>query len=111
MSPKVAPPSEPFHDCFDYRRRYPDGRIGSDPSLSTPEHGERIYKPRSRTWSRPIRLSWPDLPRSRDARRELARDNSLSPRRHRRKARATAWRTGINRYLSFEPRMSGAERT
>ena len=32
-----------FHDCFDYRRRYPDGRIGSDPSLSTPEHGERIY--------------------------------------------------------------------
>jgi creatinine amidohydrolase len=43
MSPKVAPPSVPFHDCFDYRRRYPDGRIGSDPSLSTPEHGERIY--------------------------------------------------------------------
>jgi creatinine amidohydrolase len=43
MSPKVAPKSEPFHDCFDYRRRYPDGRIGSDPSLSTPEHGERIY--------------------------------------------------------------------
>ena len=40
---KVAPPSVPFHDCFDYRRRYPDGRIGSDPSLSTPEHGKRIY--------------------------------------------------------------------
>ena len=43
MSPKVAPPGVPFHDCFDYRRRYPDGRIGSDPSLSTPEHGERIF--------------------------------------------------------------------
>ena len=44
MSPKVAPPVGPFFDCFDYRRRYPDGRIGSDPSLSTPEHGERIFQ-------------------------------------------------------------------
>ena len=44
MSPKVAPPAGPFFDCFDYRRRYPDGRIGSDPSLSTPEHGERIFQ-------------------------------------------------------------------
>ena len=44
LSPKVAPPSQPFHDCFDYRRRFPDGRIGSDPSLSTPEHGERLYQ-------------------------------------------------------------------
>ncbi len=43
MSPKVAAASEPFHDCFDYRRRYPDGRIGSDPSLSTPEHGKRLF--------------------------------------------------------------------
>ena len=42
MSPKVAPKSTGFFDCADYRRRFPDGRIGSDPSLSTPEHGERI---------------------------------------------------------------------
>jgi creatinine amidohydrolase len=39
MSPKVAPRSTGFFDCADYRRRFPDGRIGSDPSLSTPEHG------------------------------------------------------------------------
>ena len=44
MSPKVAPRSTAFFDCADYRRRFPDGRIGSDPSLSTPEHGAQIYR-------------------------------------------------------------------
>ncbi len=44
MSPKVAPKSTGFFDCADYRRRFPDGRIGSDPSLSTPEHGAQIYR-------------------------------------------------------------------
>lgn len=43
MSPKVAPKSKGFYDSADYRRRFPDGRIGSDPSLSSAEHGERLY--------------------------------------------------------------------
>lgn len=43
MAPKVAPRSDGFYDSADYRRRFADGRIGSDPSLSRPEHGARIH--------------------------------------------------------------------
>jgi len=41
MSPKVAP-SGPIYDAEDYRRRFPDGRIGSDPSQASVEAGEKI---------------------------------------------------------------------
>jgi creatinine amidohydrolase len=38
MSPEVAP-SGGFYDAADYRGRFPDGRIGSNPALATPEAG------------------------------------------------------------------------
>ncbi|PWE18172.1 amidase [Marinicauda salina] len=43
MEPKIAP-SGGFADAADYRARFPDGRIGSDPSQATAEKGERIVK-------------------------------------------------------------------
>ena len=43
MEPRIAPTGS-FADAEDYRRNVPDGRIGSDPNLATPEHGKRIYE-------------------------------------------------------------------
>ncbi len=43
MEPRIAPHGS-FADAEDYRRTFPDGRIGSDPNLATPEHGKRIYE-------------------------------------------------------------------
>lgn len=33
-----------FCDAEDYRRLFPDGRIGSDPSLASPEHGAKFVE-------------------------------------------------------------------
>ncbi len=42
MSPAIAP-NGPILDALDYRRRFPDGRIGSNPALASPEAGKRLY--------------------------------------------------------------------
>lgn len=33
-----------IYGAEEFRRQYPDGRMGSDPSLATPEQGEKFYK-------------------------------------------------------------------
>jgi creatinine amidohydrolase len=43
MTPEIAPEG-PIRDADDYRRRFPDGRIGSDPSQACVEHGRRIVE-------------------------------------------------------------------
>jgi creatinine amidohydrolase len=42
LEPPVAPRGD-FADADDYRRKFPDGRIGSNPALATPEAGQRLY--------------------------------------------------------------------
>ena len=43
LTPEVAPSGE-FYDAEDFRRRFPDGRIGSSPQRATIEAGERFCK-------------------------------------------------------------------
>ena len=40
-TPQIAP-NGPIRDALDFRKRYPDGRMGSDPRQATPEKGAQI---------------------------------------------------------------------
>jgi creatinine amidohydrolase len=34
----------PIYGAADFRRHYPDGRMGSNPALATPDHGRQFYE-------------------------------------------------------------------
>ncbi len=42
LSPEVSKDHR-IYSATDFRRRYPDGRMGSNPALATPEHGKQFY--------------------------------------------------------------------
>ena len=39
-----APKDSGIYSPEDFRQRYPDGRIGSDPTLATVEHGQKLWQ-------------------------------------------------------------------
>jgi len=43
LSPEVAS-GHRIYGAADFRQRYPDGRMGSNPALATPEHGKQFYE-------------------------------------------------------------------
>ncbi|MEA5468480.1 creatininase family protein [Spirulina sp. 06S082] len=43
LSPEVAS-GHGIYGAEDFRRSYPDGRMGSNPDLATPEHGQQFYE-------------------------------------------------------------------
>ncbi|MCU0525480.1 MAG: creatininase family protein [Elainella sp. Prado103] len=43
LSPEVGS-GHPIYGAVDFRRHYPDGRMGSNPALATPEHGKQFYE-------------------------------------------------------------------
>jgi creatinine amidohydrolase len=43
LSPQVSRDHQ-IYSAADFRRRYPDGRMGSNPDLATPEHGQQFYE-------------------------------------------------------------------
>lgn len=43
LSPEVSR-EHVIYSAADFRRRYPDGRMGSNPALATPEHGKQFYE-------------------------------------------------------------------
>jgi creatinine amidohydrolase len=39
----AAPAAQPYRSAEEYRAKFPDGRVGSDPTLATPERGAAIF--------------------------------------------------------------------
>ena len=50
LEPRLAP-TGPVYDAEDYRKRFPDGRIGSDPTLATTDIGKRLLDAAARELS------------------------------------------------------------
>jgi creatinine amidohydrolase len=44
LDPPIAPQGE-YTDAADYRRTFPDGRIGSNPGLANPERAAASKRP------------------------------------------------------------------
>ncbi len=44
LSPAVAPAGRSIYNATDFRAFYADGRMGSNPDLATPEHGQQFYE-------------------------------------------------------------------
>jgi creatinine amidohydrolase len=44
LSPTVAPAGRAIYSATDFRSFYADGRMGSNPALATPEHGQQFYE-------------------------------------------------------------------
>lgn len=43
LTPEVAPAGHRIYSAANFRTHYPDGRMGSNPALATPEHGQQFY--------------------------------------------------------------------
>jgi creatinine amidohydrolase len=43
LSPQVSS-SHKIYGAADFQQRYPDGRMGSNPALATPEHGKQFWE-------------------------------------------------------------------
>ncbi len=43
LSPDVSS-GYSIYGAADFRSHYPDGRMGSNPALATPEHGQELYE-------------------------------------------------------------------
>lgn len=44
LLPEVAPAGYRIYGSADFRHHYPDGRMGSNPTLATPDHGRQFYE-------------------------------------------------------------------